>query len=182
MDVFAILLGAVGWLFFLVAAVFYLGDVFVLGLILVYIAAIFLVCLSINGMRKEAEAQRRNLPLPPGMHFRTVWSGKFGMLYLILALLITGGIAGELEGWAKIIPLLFVNLIMQPFCLACIALGIYAVGQALRGRFTYAFKVIPAETIPASEYRLLLRYRIFSGIVGFLFGCGLSYLCLMPLL
>jgi hypothetical protein len=185
MDVFAFVLGMLGSISFCIAAFFHLHDVLaflliIFGLLFLYVAAVFHLCLFHKGMKEQQKAQQHGHSLRPGLRFRTVWNGKFGILFAIMALVITAGI--ELEGPLKSLPLVVVNLIMQPFCLYCIALGSYAVGQALLGRFTYAFRVIPPETIPANRYRMLLKYRTFSGIVGILFGCGLSYLCLMPLL
>jgi hypothetical protein len=187
MDVLGWLLGMLGLMSIFIASVFHLGDVlgFLLvipGLIFLYLAAVFNLCLFHNGMKKQQEAQQHGRSLDAGLRFRAVWSGKFGFLFAILALLMTAGIASEMEGLAKIVAFAIINLIMQPFCLYCIALGFYAVEQALLGRFTYAFKLIPRETIPADRYRMLLKYRIFSGIAGILLGCGLSYVCLMPLL
>jgi hypothetical protein len=185
MDVIVFFLGLLGSIFFCIAAIFHLDDVLafvlvILGLTLIYIAATFYLYLFHKGMKEQQQAQERGLPPRPGLRFRTQWNGSFGILFGIIALVITAGI--ELEGPLKYLPLAVANLIMQPFSLYCIALGSYAVGQALLGRFTYAFKVIPHETIPADRYRVLLKHRIFSGIAGILIGRSLSYLSLMPLL
>ena len=185
MDVIVLFLGLLGSIFLCIAAIFQLDDVLafvllILGLTLIYIAAAFYLYLFHQGMKEQQQAQERGLPPRPGLRFRTQWNGKFGILFAIMALVITAGI--ELEGPLRFLPLVVVNVIMQPFSLYCIALGSYAVGQALLGRFTYAFKVIPHETIPADRYRVLIKYRIFSGVAGILMGCVLSYLSLMPLL
>jgi hypothetical protein len=47
---------------------------------------------------------------------------------------------------------------------------------------TYAMRLIPSDRIPPHQYRPLLKHRLFTGVVGVLFGLGISYVCIRPLL
>jgi hypothetical protein len=80
------------------------------------------------------------------------------------------------------VPLISVNLLLQPICFLFVTNGVHALAHAMCGRLTYACRVIPLESVPPEEFRAHLLHRAASGVIGVLLGCGLSYACLQPLL
>ena len=134
------------------------------------------------GLLEERRTHQRGDQLRPGLRCGTDWSGSLGSFCGITTLVLLAYLAGQQEGQWKIVPLVFVNLVMQPLCLLFFVGSVYRVLHALRGRFTYGFQVFPRESIPSENYRSLLIERAVGGVVFAVFACGLSYVCVLPLL
>jgi hypothetical protein len=155
-----------------------------LVVVLVPFAVLALVWLrfAFRGLAEESRAHKSGSQPRPGLRAATDWAGTLGIFCALVALVLMAQIGGRQEGVWRLALLLAVNLMVQPICLLFLAGGVYSLAQALRGRFTYAFRVIPREEFPAEEYRGYLRLRVMSGIVAVLFGAGLSAACLCPAL
>lgn len=147
-----------------------------------YVPAVLCFCLCAYGLKEESQARRRGMAPRPGLRAGTDWAGTIGIGFTILALTLSALIAAGQEGLWRILPAVFINLLMQPLCILLIACGLYTAGQALRGRAVYAMRAIPREKISVCEYRRLLTDRVRSGLIAVTFGCGLSYVCVRTLL
>jgi hypothetical protein len=142
-------------------------------------AAVFLG-LCAWGLAQEWQARKRGCESRAGLRAVTDWVGTLGISSGMAALVILAVVAGRQEGWLRIVPLVLVNLVMQPLCLLFLASGLYRLGHACCGRLTHAFQVLPPETVPVEQYRSWLVERALSGLLAILFACGLSYVCLRP--
>src|SRR5438128_1556597 len=111
------------------------------------------------GLVQERRAHRDGCEPRPGLRAATDWSGSIGFLFAILASVALALLGGRQEGFWRIALLVAVNLVIQPLCFLMLVSGVYQIGQALRGRATYAFRVIPRENLPGEEYRALLHHR-----------------------
>jgi hypothetical protein len=143
--------------------------------------AAILLALCARGLAEERRAHREGRPLRPGVKFGTDWAGSLGILGTILALCLTAWLASRQEGLWKVVPLLLVNLILQPVCLLLIVGGIFQLRHALCGRITYAFHVLAPGDVSAEQYRSRLIERIVGGVLLVLLFGSLSYACIRAL-
>src|SRR5262249_29706542 len=136
--------------------------------------------LLIEAVRGEAEqrrAHREGRPLRPGLKFSTDYAAVFGILGVIMTLGALALWAGRQEGLWKVVPLVLVNLVLQPIWLLLLVGAIHLLWHALHGRLTYALEVIPPGEMPADEYRKLVRHRAVYSLLTIPFLCDLIFIC-----
>jgi hypothetical protein len=145
-------------------------------------ATIFQFWLLVRALREERVARTLRQPPRPGLRFTISYAGSFGLVSAIGALIMIGILAASAEGAWRLVPLVLVNMIIQPLCILMLASGAHNLWHALRGRVTYAFRIIPAESIPPERQRDLMKYRMVQSIVGIVFASALGCSMLWVLL
>jgi hypothetical protein len=157
-------------------------EALVILLLLCSAFAAALLGLTALGLVQEWRVHKRGCQPRPGVRACTEWAGSVGIFFGMIALILLALVACRQVAWLKIVTLIFVNLVMQPLCHLFFAGGVYRFSQACRGRLTYAFRVLPRGNLPAEQYRNLLVEGALSGLLLAFIACGLSYLCIRPLL
>jgi hypothetical protein len=159
-------------------------DTAILVFLLIPIAGVaaILLALCARWLAEERRAKREGRPVPPGVKFLTGWMGSLGILETIAALCLTAWLASRQEGLWKVVPLVLVNLVLQPVCLLAIAGCLHQLGHGLHGRLTYAFDVIPQGEMAADRYRELVHCRVGESLFLILVFGGMSCACIWPLL
>jgi hypothetical protein len=154
----------------------------VVGLALCPGVAVFFLTLAGIGLAQEYRAVKAGEEPRPGLRAATGFSGSLGIFFTILALILASWECAELSGRWRWIGPVAANLLLQPLCLLLVVGGCHKTAQALRGRATYAFRVIPRQDISEEKYRQLVVYCLNSGLWGVVLAAGLSIACLWPLL
>ena len=72
------------------------------------------------------------------MRFTLYWCGSFAFYSGIACLVCMAAMARQQEGVWRVVPLLLINAVVQPFCLLWLSLGICKVGYALVPRHVSA--------------------------------------------
>jgi hypothetical protein len=108
------------------------------------------------------------------------WSATLAVGFGMFALPCAATLLGQQEGRWRLVPLVVINLLMQPLCGVLVAGGCHQFGAGLTGRLTYAFRIIPPEGMEPKKYRRLVRTRMSGGLVTALFFGWLGLVCLWP--
>lgn len=152
--------------------------IFIAVLVIYSALAVLLLGKFVRCLNEERRANTTETPLRPGVRFTGYYAGMFGFLFAIAALMSAAAIAAQQEGLWKVVPLLLINLVIQPVCLMSLAICLHRLRHAIFGRFTYGFRVISSEEFPL----WLLIPQTIGTIFWTLLACGMSYSCLQPLL
>jgi hypothetical protein len=111
----------------------------------------------------------------------------YAMMSVMGALLCTAGLLSEQEGSWRFIPLVLINVLIQPLCCFAVAMGGFKVIMALTGRVTLGFRIVSREEVEEAEgppisYRMACIIVMAHGTVGLLIFGSIGLACLLPLL